>query len=1247
MAAALVPAVPAQGAVIAAPEGAIERDSLEARQYQHLASVDECYLEAYGSMRQAVGESAGTPSLLTASYAPYMAVRQELLKQSLLEQHEQCSATGQYSKRHRMMLGECGALTDSVSACSPADAFPSQPGVKCSYMAWRRALLGLRLEKRRLALEDEMIRRLANEAMQRALAAEAVEREQTEAAEAGVSLAAEPLVWRIRHQFEGVSGVAGSIGSRPQPPTRGRQLSEGSRRGAAAFGLPAGVLGAGITALAFANEAPDIFAVGTESGTVYLCSAELGVAWARLDAHGGAVTGLEWSSGYRETMLATCSADKTARLWRVAFPSKRQPPPMPPPRSKPTRRGADGAPGAVATGAGAGAKGAASRSVPPPQRDARSLAGSAASGAGGSGAGGSGRRAPLSPEQKAEELARLRRELAEDAERERIIAEHRRGVVLVGGGATVLKTLATDYTLTHVAFWPGCPGYLVCAGFEEGDEAEGGVGEGLEGEEVGEDGRTRGVMSTLLSPAAAGRAGVAGVKAMGSLLTKGVKGGVKAMKAVGGATMGAIEAVPVVGGAVGGAVGMTVSVMKGATNLTVGVASRAVAGALGVKQRRERVGHVVVLHAGLDRLVQDRRVEGKRTADLLSKIPSYATAMAFHPGGGMLFVADARGLLHAYAMETDPARQQIKPLSHHAVIFGEGASVFSPIGAAAGGGGAAAGGSGGGGGGGSRRRLDFGGGGSGGAGFGSSSAVHGAHSSSGGGGFASGFGSGFGSSASSSAAAASGGPTGGDDGGAEGSGVFLTSLRFRPQDLSLHGPLLVGLDSSNHVRALRLSQPAAVAGEGMGNWAVGMAAAWAPQVHEVAYLMYTAGVAPGIAAALERRRSSVNDSVGSDSSSLGRNTLGRLGALPTLHVKLKGESAGPAASVPAWASMFSSSSSSTAAAAGGGFDAGGAGGDGKGGSALSLQRLTSRQQPQLGQHCSVALAASSDGVLVGSASGEMYILNPHGQEAAAAASVSGRALTDLGGLLRGGNPAVAGSGVLSSQVVAKLFGHVHPVTQVALSRYEDWLVSADETGQLLSWQKVPLSVALADGGPEGYVYEEALARSAMPASAAVPQLRGATVGGLAARGGRAGPAGRDAAAALEDGAGAAAAERLARLQRALGLITAERPNAGVPGRPTVAGGGHASGGSADWSASPAVGVASPRGAANPFALGGASAGIRQAGMASPGPAPGGPASRPAAVAAASARTNVPAAAPAPLAAPAPTGRPPLPSVGRR
>ena len=137
-----------------------------------------------------------------------------------------------------------------------------------------------------------------------------------------------------------------------------------------------------------------------------------------------------------------------------------------------------------------------------------------------------------------------------------------------------------------------------------------------------------------------------------------------------------------------------------------------------------------------------------------------------------------------------------------------------------------------------------------------------------------------------------------------------------------------------------------------------------------------------------------------------------------------------------------------------------------------------------GVHCSVAPCSGSVAFMCGAPSGEVFVLDPHPNPVAARPAGGGSGRSTLpaaptvgaGGLLVAGAVAAAGAGVEAGQVIEKLVGHVHPVTHLAVSRDDDLFLSADDAGSLLLWEKVDVATAERSGGAPGLVSDATIGR---------------------------------------------------------------------------------------------------------------------------------------------------------------------------
>ena len=991
------------------------RDIVEARQAAHIVGLDIAYHEGYTVMREAAGQQLDAPNLLADSIPTYLGARRTMLLDKLQEQHEHAEAFGgRYAPANRFALGTPGAgeLMSSTAACVPIAPTPLQAASAAgtaqpaaTYAAWRRELLAYRFEGRRAALEDEMCRRFAAEAMEQALAAEAAEREQ--AARSAGALLKEPRVWIPARTFDSVLAredelllalnlhpTAGSSGAvRQRPGAEATLWAAAAAANGQSTSLTDSPIPGGweITAIAFCPRNPDTFAVGTAAGFVYLVSAAGGVKWATLTGHTDAITGLDWRTGGREPLLLTCSADVSARVWRVAFPSVVFPPaPPPPPAAAGAASAGDNTGGATAAGETAALtptlpqqtprrRGRVPRSSPPPQQE--QAARGAGSGPPSRGfvplAEGAvearpsstadvaamptpGRAPPLyvtDPSERAAALEAARRAMLADAAAAAARAAAAAGPTVEGGAATCVRVVRFDAPITHAAWLPANPALFVAAVVEEADvevevavaemeaaESSGALRRGVSAASAGDDddgGDDAGAPPTSGDDDASGAAGSGarfGAGDVGAMLRRagddvrrGVVGGIGAvargMKVVG----RGIDAVPGVGGA---------------ARVTAALAKAAVTGdfvnpltASGSGPRRERRGELFVVNAGTGRVVQSRTVRGKRLGPHLQRLHSYVTALAFSTSGHQLFVGDGMGRIHAFDIETDEVEQQVRPLKTHELIFGD-----------------------------------------------------------------------IGAGGLKSAA-------GDEDGAAP---VHLTTLFYRPYDSALRSPLLLGLDSRARVRALTVPPPTTATEQ---HW---------PQQELLNAQRHARGVGSlgGAGAAADRAKIATAAKAGAryaveavnavTQATVAAVTLGQVSG-DRLAVNIAALTP-QAIEVPDYVAY-----------------AGGGAGSAVGGSMLPC-RL-------------------HDGLLIGGgggsgSSGDVFIVNPHGSGDALPGSLS------IGGLARGGRDSAVGSGIVPSQVIARLTGaHAAPVTLIAMCRDESVLVTGDAAGSLTAWRMAPLSSA--------------------------------------------------------------------------------------------------------------------------------------------------------------------------------------------
>ena len=710
---------------------------------------------------------------------------------------------------------------------------------------------------------------------------------------------------------------------------------------------------------------------------------------------------------------------------------------------------------------------------------------------------------------KSAELERARLRMQEEEEQSRRAAEAAAGPRLEGGGAFCARIVQLEGALevgasyyhngastdagsviTHAAWCPSLPSMFVLAVAEEPDEASedpssaaagGGGGddprsrrgslagsnasnadEGFDGaaDRYGDDDVTGGAGSDV-------RGGSAGSANPFAQLKKGWNQSVDAVKQAGKATINVIE------GGVGGAAKLTAAIAKaaGAGDLVTAPGTGAGGSGAGIdggdgssgSGTRDRRGAVMIIDSRTGRVVQTRAIKGSKlaltlpgvsglargaAAPMLTQSFSYATALCFSASGRQLYVSDGKGCLHEYQIEPDLADAQAKPLKSHSVIFGEGGNIFSAI------------------------VSELGGDSS----FALTSAA-----------------------AVNSAMAAT---------------PYLTSLFFRPYDAAYRCPVLIGLDNQRHARALLLPvqtsantdyRPPPSAGES-GRVAAGAAAMKVANAAKAGARLAVGAmevVAKGAAAA----------AVVSAAAATGMNLQLNVGAMG-LHNT-------PQASEVDFLHYVAQSASSSSAEYGGGLDVGlgssssvarpsghmystsssGAGlrgptalqfgsttgiGIGAAASSMAAGRLPSA-------HTALLPCRLNDGLLVGTAAGDVIVADPHTSPHDASNRTIGRAV-GLGGLAVGGaareHVTSAVSGIVPTQVVARLpcaatsaaaaavaaasstLGGTLGARQQALppspssavlflscNRDESVLVCADGAGGISAWRKVPISQA--------------------------------------------------------------------------------------------------------------------------------------------------------------------------------------------
>jgi hypothetical protein len=977
-----------------------------ARQEAHLRAIDSAYFERFNDLRAASGQDVSQPHLIADSYKQYFAFRHALLHRKAQAVAEEHRSKGEYPQHNRFLLPSSGDLLAPPSQSAVTVPVPSAPEQRCSFPAWRRALLGLRFEQRRGTLEQDMIRRLAAEAMQRAISAEAAAREEfegwgSEGAGAGGGSGADAAdvqavvssTWRVGSRLDGGEAVSDpavaaamvTLGLLPVKGEGGASTDYERRFGSASTGgttplsahpgMAASLFGdvaratlgaATVTAVAFLapirgaeGEEDDTFALGTDSGRVYLGSARTGLLWAVLEGHTGSVTALDWTRSDGQIFLVSTALDKCLRLWFVSLPMFSLPPPPPPAES--TARTAR-------VGASTSAKGGAGREA---EREAA--------------------RAAMEAEASAVREAALRAA----------------GPVALGGSADCVQVIPTDYPLTHVLFSPLTPGLVVAAAVEESDfndwmavrEAAAAAGEGgrraeegLPQEDVppvqeGEDALNTSTGYKGFGEGAAGtsseQAQAAGHKREGNAWTR-----VRLHVAKGLATTvsGGLAAAKQTGAAVNYLTAI-------AHNLPNAVATGTIGGGRSRPSPRvEPRGYVMIFDAVGGRLVHSRRVQGSQvTGPALTRPVSFVTALTWAADGSALYVADGRGLIHSYECELEEARMAVRPLREHSVIYGEGALVgggMLGLGLERGMGKGVQGL-------GKLGELMMGGG----EGLGLEGGVSDAH-----------------------------------DWERDTAPPFLLSLHYR-RDLALGGaPVLVGLDSSARVRAFTVPAAAALGVDltalesGLGGEDVGRAA--------------LAAMAAGVQAGVALAKTTV--------------AVGTLGAVQVATNPQAKELAGfvqystqtgsggyGGKEVPPSPALSFAGGMGLAGIVGAG-GVGAAVGAGPGLDAIFGMHLglgRSASAPSIGCHTALSPFPAGDLLLTATQGGALFLLAPHGLPQ---------------GVERGGRAreeGAAGSGVTAAQVVSRLVGHTAPVCALAPSPSGRYILSADVGGRVLVWAR--------------------------------------------------------------------------------------------------------------------------------------------------------------------------------------------------
>jgi hypothetical protein len=474
----------------------MEKESLlnsliEERQLFHLNSLDDSYIDSFSSLRIASGLDK---QQLENSYVNYQIMRPHLLRMRLDKVRKARAKSNIYPQKNAFLLPECNTIESSYTVSAVVEKLPVQKHQQLSYAAWRRALLSRRFEKRRQLIEEDRIRRLAAENVQRAMEAEAAARDEFEeikeerekmhkVIEESKSSSSSTsrrnnetneardeggYIWRLKHCLPVFEDVQDSAllqtmealgiptGQRLKAPPvqssqgisriehaklrimRGRHGGPPPQMSFAMFGQDAARIGArSVTTVAFLPSDPDTFAVGTDTGAVSICSASHGLVWATMTGHEGPITGMDWAIGDGFLFLVTVSIDKTARVWLITLPTFELPPPSAVKVKEKKIK-------VLSRSLGP----SISRLVPSAAKNKRT-------------------KDDLDPVVRAAERERIHNVILEEEAAAREEERRRKGAVAKGGDAACVQVISTDFVLTHVLFFPLSPSLFVAAGVDE------------------------------------------------------------------------------------------------------------------------------------------------------------------------------------------------------------------------------------------------------------------------------------------------------------------------------------------------------------------------------------------------------------------------------------------------------------------------------------------------------------------------------------------------------------------------------------------------------------------------------------------------------------------------------------------------------------------------------------------------------------------------------------------------------------
>jgi hypothetical protein len=286
--------------------------------------------------------------------------------------------------------------------------------------------------------------------------------------------------------------------------------------------------------------------------------------------------------------------------------------------------------------------------------------------------------------------------------------------------------------------------------------------------------------------------------------------------------------------------------------------------------------------------------------------------------------------------------------------------------------------------------------------------------------------------------------------------IHLTSLYYRPFDSKLRSPLIIGLDSKNRIRAFTAPMltssadnkppPSIISADGQ---MMSASAMMGGNAASAAAAMSTAVGIKSREALKGASQAAVEAAKFSAMVALGVTNIATLGLVNLDAVNLgihdKDSRDGEIAEVDCFVGYTAGDIRQALSGKGGGFGE------------VHPSSTSTLHAPG---HSCVVPARLNDGLYAGLSTGEIFVLNPHSHATSRA---------PFGGLLPSPAADVAGSGVASQQVVAKLSAHVKRVSLLDVNDEETSVLSTDAEGEVIAWTKVPVSSlpCFAGGAPVG------------------------------------------------------------------------------------------------------------------------------------------------------------------------------------